>query len=123
MSLEKRVIAISGHWELAKFNEEGEPLELGNYVMIYDQIMTKDDALMLAKALHKELMNAQSHVQSKHNAMAYVISQRDKGHQRWSPCVVDAEDEDGPVFQGFLTDPNGEWVKWEDIVAGRVVKG
>lgn len=36
---------------------------------------------------------------------------------RWAPCVVDAEDEDGPVFQGFLTDPAGEWVRWADLAA------
>lgn len=34
---------------------------------------------------------------------------------RWSPCEVDSDDEDGPVFQGFLTDENGAWVKWEDV--------
>jgi len=35
---------------------------------------------------------------------------------RWSPCEVDPEAEDGPVFQGFLADPAGAWVKWQDVV-------
>lgn len=34
---------------------------------------------------------------------------------RWTPCEVDPDDEDGPVFQGFLTDPAGAWVKFEDL--------
>lgn len=34
----------------------------------------------------------------------------------WSPCEVDADDEDGPVFQGFLTDEGGTWVKVSDLV-------
>jgi hypothetical protein len=40
-----------------------------------------------------------------------------RGVTRWQPCEVEpAEDEeDGPVYQGFLTDPAGAWVKWEDI--------
>jgi hypothetical protein len=33
---------------------------------------------------------------------------------RWAPSVVDADDEDGPVYQGFLTDPDGIWVRFED---------
>lgn len=35
---------------------------------------------------------------------------------RWNPCPAEPEeDDDGPLFQGFLTDTQGEWVKWEDI--------
>ncbi len=38
-----------------------------------------------------------------------------KAVTRWAPCEVDPNDEDGPVFQGFLTDPEGTWVRWDDI--------
>ncbi len=37
---------------------------------------------------------------------------------RWQPCPAEPEeDDDGPLFQGFVTDPNGPWVLWEDLVA------
>lgn len=38
---------------------------------------------------------------------------------RWQPCEIDSEDGE-EVFQGFLTDPAGEWVKWEDLNRVRV---
>lgn len=35
---------------------------------------------------------------------------------RWEPSETEPnEGEDGPVFDGFLTDPDGTWVRWEDI--------
>jgi hypothetical protein len=36
---------------------------------------------------------------------------------RWTPCEVEAEegDPDGPVFQGFLTDTAGAWIRVEDL--------
>lgn len=35
---------------------------------------------------------------------------------RWSPCLAEPEeDDDGPLYQGFLTDPAGTWVRWEDL--------
>lgn len=38
---------------------------------------------------------------------------------RYAPCEVDPDD--GPAYQGFLTDPAGEWVKWDDV--RRAVRG
>jgi hypothetical protein len=39
---------------------------------------------------------------------------------RWEPCPAEPEeDDDGPLFQGFLTDAAGTWVRWEDIEALR----
>lgn len=36
--------------------------------------------------------------------------------QRWEPCLAEPnEDEDEPVFSGFLTDSKGTWVRWEDL--------
>jgi hypothetical protein len=38
--------------------------------------------------------------------------------QAWSPCPAEPEgDDDGPLYQGFITDPGGTWVKVEDLVA------
>lgn len=37
---------------------------------------------------------------------------------RWAPCLAEPEeDDDGPLYQGWLTDPDGAWVKYEDILA------
>ncbi len=76
MATEKREIAAARDWELAKILQEGEPLELGQYVLTYDYAMNRHDALALVAALYKELQQAQSHVQSKHNAMRMVIKAR-----------------------------------------------
>lgn len=47
-----------------------------------------------------------------------VGSTRTEGITRWMPCPAEPEeDDDGPLFQGFLTHPQGEWVKWADVAA------
>jgi len=49
-------------------------------------------------------------------ALAAVIA-RVRAVPAWSPCPAEPdEDDDGPLYQGFVTDPEGTWVKVEDLV-------
>ena len=50
-------------------------------------------------------------------ALSKPKSSEGTGITRWTPREVEGEEEDGPIFQGFDTDPDGQWVRWEDVAA------
>jgi hypothetical protein len=80
------------------------------------------ESLRVARAEVERL--GEAHIESQRNGATVAIALRAAETSlaaatelpRWEPCQVEPnEDDDGPLFDGFLTDPAGSWVRWEDL--------